>query len=111
MNRDFEIGERVRTLRKEHHLTQEQLAFATGITTAYLGQIERNEKNPTILVVAKMCDALGIRLSDFFSEGPFSEPDIDVITLQILNQIKDQDDEVKGIILHISKRQIFLRIP
>lgn len=109
MDKNFSIGDRVRTLRKKNRLSQEQLAFASGITTAYLGQIERNEKNPTILVVAKMCDALGIRLSEFFAEESFSEQSVDAITIQILNQLKDQDEEVKLIILQLIKQALKLK--
>lgn len=47
MDNYFSIGTRVRELRQANHMSQEQLAFASDITTAYLGQIERNEKNPT----------------------------------------------------------------
>ena len=47
--------------------------MAAEITTAYLGQIERNEKNPTVAVVEKICGALGIGLAEFFSEKELPE--------------------------------------
>ena len=62
MDNNFSIGNRIRELRNQKHLSQEQLALSAEITTAYLGQIERNEKNPTVAVVAKLCGALGIEL-------------------------------------------------
>lgn len=65
MDKNFSIGNRVRKLRNERNLSQEQLALTAEITTAYLGQIERNEKNPTVAVVGKICMALEIELSDF----------------------------------------------
>ena len=64
MDNNFSIGNRIRELRNQKHLSQEQLALSAEITTAYLGQIERNEKNPTVAVVAKLCGALGIELSN-----------------------------------------------
>lgn len=66
MEHNFSVGQRIRELRKQNYLSQEQLALAAEITTAYLGQIERNEKNPTVAVVEKICGALGIGLAEFF---------------------------------------------
>lgn len=98
MDNYFSIGKRVRELRLQNHLSQEQLALTAEITTAYLGQIERNEKNPTVSVVAKLCNALGIQLSEFFSEEPLPQKNLDPITMQILYQLKNQDEDVKIII-------------
>lgn len=109
MDKNFSIGERVRELRLKSHLSQEQLAFAAEITTAYLGQIERNEKNPTILVVSKICDALGIELSDFFAQETIPAQKIDAVTIQILNQLKDQDEEDKLVILQLIKQALKLK--
>lgn len=66
MEHNFSIGQRIRELRTQNYLSQEQLALAAEITTAYLGQIERNEKNPTVSVVEKICRALEIGLAEFF---------------------------------------------
>lgn len=109
MNRYFSVGERVRELRLKNHLSQEQLAFAAEITTAYLGQIERNEKNPTILVISKICDALGIELSDFFTQEIVPVQKIDAVTIQILNQLKDQEEEDKIVILQLIKQALKLK--
>ena len=62
----YNIGLRLRNLRKAARLSQEQTALA-AITPAYLGQIERNEKNPTILTIEKLCTVFNISLSEFFS--------------------------------------------
>jgi transcriptional regulator with XRE-family HTH domain len=109
MDNNFSIGNRIRELRLRNHLSQEQLAFAADITTVYLGQLERNEKNPTVSVVMKISNALGIELSEFFSEKMFLHNEIDPISMQILHQLKNQDDEVKEIILQLIKQAIKLR--
>lgn len=106
---NFSIGDRIRELRNQNHLSQEQLAFSAGITTAYLGQIERNEKNPTVNVVAKLCGALGIGLSDFFSDDNLPLRESDPISTQILHQLKCEDDETKLIILQIIKQALKLK--
>ena len=108
MDNNFSIGKRIRELRNQKHLSQEQLALSAEITTAYLGQIERNEKNPTVAVVAKIC-ALGIELSDFFSQKGIPQNELDSLTLQIVYQVKNENDEVKQIILQIIKQTLRLK--
>ena len=109
MDNNFSIGKRIRELRNQKHLSQEQLALSAEITTAYLGQIERNEKNPTVAVVAKICGALGIELSDFFSQKGIPQNELDSLTLQIVYQVKNENDEVKQIILQIIKQTLRLK--
>lgn len=52
------FGDRVRKLRGERKMTQEQLADAAGIERSYMGTIERGERNPTLLKVFKIATAL-----------------------------------------------------
>lgn len=109
MDNNFSIGNRIRELRNQKHLSQEQLALSAEITTAYLGQIERNEKNPTVAVVAKLCGALGIELSDFFSQKEIPQNELDSLTMQIIYQVKNEDDDVKQIILQMIKQALKLK--
>ena len=109
MDNNFSIGNRIRELRNQKHLSQEQLALSAEITTAYLGQIERNEKNPTVAVVAKLCGALGIELSDFFSQKEMPQNELDSLTMQLVYQVKNEDDEVKQIILQMIKQALKLK--
>lgn len=109
MDKNFSIGNRIRELRNQKHLSQEQLALSAEITTAYLGQIERNEKNPTVAVVSKLCGALGIELSDFFSQKEIPQNELDSLTLQILYLVKNENDEVKQIILQMIKQALKLK--
>jgi len=57
--------------------SQEALAFEAGLHRTYVSQIERRQKNCTILQLAKLADALGVepgRLLDHPASGPFSDP-------------------------------------
>lgn len=52
------LGGNVRRLRREHGLTQEDLAFEAGIDRTYVSQIERGVINPSLLVLHKVATAL-----------------------------------------------------
>lgn len=62
------IGERIRFLRKERGLSQEELAYRASLHNTYIGQLERGEKNATIESVAKVCAALEITLEELFKD-------------------------------------------
>lgn len=68
MKNNTNIGEKIRFWRTTKQLSQETLASSAGISTNYLGSLERNLKSPTISVLGRICDALDISLSDFFLE-------------------------------------------
>ena len=53
------VGENVRLLRKARSMTQEQLAFEAKLDLTYIGGIERGRRNPSLLAMARIADALG----------------------------------------------------
>ena len=61
-----EFGVRLRELRQEQLMTQEELAHRAGLNRTYIGDIERGEKNITLVSMAKLAKALGIKIRDFF---------------------------------------------
>jgi transcriptional regulator with XRE-family HTH domain len=64
------VGARVRSLRRERGLTIEQLAAATGLTKGFISQLERDRTAPSLSSIARICDALGVRLSHIFEVEP-----------------------------------------
>ena len=48
------IGQRVRKIREEKGTTQEQLALDAGLNRAYIGYIERGERNPSTDTLVKI---------------------------------------------------------
>jgi transcriptional regulator with XRE-family HTH domain len=57
------LGERVRQLRRGLGLTLEGLAERSGVSRAMISKLERGEKNPTLVVAAKLAEGLGVTLS------------------------------------------------
>ena len=60
------VARNLRVLRKQNGLTQEELAFQAGINRNYVGQIEREEKSPTVDTLEKLANALKANAVDFF---------------------------------------------
>jgi transcriptional regulator with XRE-family HTH domain len=53
------VGMNVRRFRQRAQMTQEQLAFAAEIDLTYVGGIERGKRNPSVLVLVRIAEALG----------------------------------------------------
>lgn len=62
------LGQRIRNYRTSKGLSQEKLAELSGCHPAYIGQIERGEKNATIESIEKIATALNISLSRLFEK-------------------------------------------
>lgn len=58
------LGQKVRMLRKALGLSQEELGHRSGLTTAYIGLIERGERNITLDTLLGLTYGLGVRLPD-----------------------------------------------
>jgi transcriptional regulator with XRE-family HTH domain len=58
------VAKNLRVLRKQKGLTQEELAFRAGMNRNYVGQIERQEKSPTLDTVEKLADVLEVRAAE-----------------------------------------------
>ena len=60
------VGQRVRALREESNLTQEQLALMTGVGRSYLAKVEAGNRNATIDIMEKVALGLGVTLGQLF---------------------------------------------
>ncbi|WP_075478492.1 helix-turn-helix domain-containing protein [Moritella viscosa] len=54
------FGKRVRELRKEQNLSQENLAHTSSLDRSYVGQVERGERNITLENIFKLAAGLGV---------------------------------------------------
>ncbi|WP_338707396.1 helix-turn-helix transcriptional regulator [Paenibacillus amylolyticus] len=60
------VGERIRAIRKTKGLTQQQLAELSGLDDAYIGSVERGERNFSIDTLEKIVTALQIPAIELF---------------------------------------------
>ena len=53
------VGSNVRKLRMERQMTQEQFAERSGFSQQYISDLERGRRNPTIVSLYELAQALG----------------------------------------------------
>lgn len=58
------FGDKVRKIRKEKGLSQEELAYKADLHRTYIGMIERAEKNITLLNIEKIAIALEVNIKE-----------------------------------------------
>ena len=63
----IEFGNNIRRLRTAKKISQEELAFRSGLHRTYIGMIERGEKNITLINIDKIARGLDIDLKKLFS--------------------------------------------
>ncbi len=58
------LGSNIRRLRTERGLSQEAFADLASIHRTYVSDIERGARNPTIMVIQRLGDALDVEAAD-----------------------------------------------
>lgn len=64
----LQLGNRLSSLRKRKNMTLDDLSAKSGVSKSILSQIERDLSNPTVTTISRISEALGEKLSDFFSK-------------------------------------------
>lgn len=62
------LGTRIRDLRKEKNLTMSELANMVGVTQGHLSQVERDIIEPSLSLIRKIAEALGVPIVSLFAE-------------------------------------------
>ncbi|MDO5725869.1 MAG: XRE family transcriptional regulator [Tissierellia bacterium] len=65
----MDLGEKIKNLRMEQGLTQEELAERCELTKGFISQIERNLSSPSVTSLQDILEALGTDLAEFFSKN------------------------------------------
>ena len=64
----MDIGEKLRELRIQRNLTQEELANRCELSKGFISQVERNLASPSIATLIDLLECLGTNLKSFFSD-------------------------------------------
>ena len=97
----FDIGERIKTQRKKLKITQEKMSEDIGITVPFISKIENGKANPTLDVMAEICDYLkldiGFIISGAASDNPY------YLIAQLSEEYKKMTSKQKELLLDIAK--------
>lgn len=72
------VGEKLAALREQQALSLDELSRRAGVSKSMLSQIERAQANPTVAVVWRLANALGVPLAELLGDTP--RADAPVIT-------------------------------
>ncbi len=65
---EYNIGEKIKKLRKARKLTLQQVASETGFSPALISQIENNNVSPPIATLSKIAKFFDVKMGLFFDE-------------------------------------------
>lgn len=89
----MDIGKRMKELRTQYGLTQQELADRSELTKGFISQLERNQNTPSIGTLLDIIQCLGTTPAEFFAD---EEPE--QIVFRPEDYFEKIDDEKKSII-------------
>ena len=87
----MEIGKKIKFLRQQNNLTQEELGDRCELSKGFISQLENDMTSPSITTLTYILEALGTSLAEFFSE----EEEVKVVYGEEDYAVK-VDDELKN---------------
>ncbi len=98
----MDLGNHIKQLRKSKNLTAVQLATMVGITREHLSAVENNIKPISLSTLEKVCDVLGVTLTEFFADESDLSPELSQLlrTAKTLTpeQLKMLNDFIESLI-------------
>ena len=67
MSYKSDVGKRLRSLRKAGQMTLAELSARSDVSVSTISKIENNALSPTLDVILKLCDGLGVKIGDLVS--------------------------------------------
>ena len=61
-----QFGKKLRKIRRDRDMTQEQLAEAIGVTMAFISRMERGRHGPSFDNLQKLAEVLGVKVEELF---------------------------------------------
>lgn len=95
------IGQRIKEVRNEKHLTQEYLANVTGVNVSHISNIETNKVKISLTLLINICNALNVTM-DYMLENEYHTP-TSTTEKELFNTIKDMDTSKLEMLLRIAK--------
>lgn len=65
------FGKNLRFFRLQKHFSQEKFAEQTELDRTYISGLERGKRNPSYLIMKRLCEILEITPNDLFGEDEY----------------------------------------
>jgi transcriptional regulator with XRE-family HTH domain len=86
------VGETLAALRQDRALSLDELSRLAGVSKSMLSQIERNQANPTVAVVWRLSNALGVPMAELLgNEEKPSQPTIATVPSHATPSLRSPD--------------------
>lgn len=86
------VGDKIKLFRETAGISKGKLALDAGVSAAYIGQLESKNKQPTVDTLSRICQALGITLTEFFTE-PHEQETLPPEARRIIEKVKKLSPE------------------
>lgn len=91
----MDLGQRIREERQKLNLTQEKLSEAINVSSAYIGQIERGERCPTLETLIKLSNCLGASIDYLLRESiEPSSTNLSNLWVQLTQELSNDEKEM-----------------
>ena len=71
MNIKQKIGQRIKELREQKHISQKDLAYTSDIDRSYIASVESGKRNISIVNIEKISLAMDVSVQEFFNSNLF----------------------------------------
>jgi len=85
------VGDTLAALRQQQALSLDELSRKAGVSKSMLSQIERNQANPTVAVVWRLANALGVAVGELLGSGKPAAPAIVTVPAHGLPSLRSPD--------------------
>lgn len=88
------FGSVLQQLRKERHLTQEQLAQTLGLAKSSISMYENGKREPDFVTMEQLADYFGVDMDTLYGRAPSVEATvrIDADSLEILRAVRERPE-------------------
>ncbi len=66
VNMKIQIGQNIRSLRRKHQVSQEDLAETMGVTVQAISKWETGKANPDLMLLPKLAEYFGVSIDNLF---------------------------------------------
>jgi XRE family transcriptional regulator, regulator of sulfur utilization len=85
------VGETLAALRQDRSLSLDELSRQAGVSKSMLSQIERNQANPTVAVVWRLANALGVPMAELLGGEKPNQPQIATVPSHATPSLRSPD--------------------